>query len=103
MALSFLRKWMKYALVALLAAAGIASAQAQQNCGPHGDLIAHLGDKYQERQLGYGTVGNFAIMEIYASAAGSWTVIVTDVAGKSCIVAAGEGWETTIVADLPDA
>jgi hypothetical protein len=101
MALSFLRKWMQYALAAALLAAGTASTQAQQNCGPHGDLVAHLGDRYQERQLGYGTVGNFAIMEIYVSDTGTWTVIVTDVAGKSCIVAAGEAWETTIAAILP--
>lgn len=103
MALGFFSNWMKYALAAALVAAGIASAQAQQNCGPHGDLVAHLGETYQERQVGYGTIGNFAIMEIYAAATGTWTVIVTDVAGKSCIVAAGEGWESTIVSNLPDA
>lgn len=103
MALGFLPNWMKYGLAAALVAASTASAQAQLNCGPHGDLVAHLGEKYQERQLGYGTIGNFAIMEIYAAAAGTWTVIVTDVAGKSCIVAAGEGWETTIFSSLPDA
>lgn len=102
MALRFFFNWMKYALAAALMATGIVSAQAQQNCGPHGDLVAHLGDKYQERQVGYGAAGAFAIMEIYASATGTWTVIVTDVTGMSCIVAAGEGWETTIASNLPD-
>jgi hypothetical protein len=102
MALKFLRKWMKYALAAALVAASSASAQAQQDCGPHDDLVAHLGDKYQERQLGYGTVGDVAIMEFYVSDTGTWTVIVTDVAGESCIVAAGEGWETTTATLLPD-
>jgi hypothetical protein len=100
MALEF--RWMKYALASALVLASTIAAQAQPNCGPHGDLVAHLSQNYQERQLGYGTVGNFAIVEIYASTAGTWTVVVTDVAGKSCIVAAGEGWETT-VADLPGA
>lgn len=52
--------------------------------------------------MGYGAAGAFAIMEIYASATGTWTVIVTDVTGMSCIVAAGEGWETTIASNLPD-
>lgn len=103
MARRFLSNSVKYALAAALMAAGTASAQAQQNCGPRGDLVAHLGDNYQERQVGYGLAGSFALMEIYASAAGTWTVIVTDVAGKSCIVAAGEGWEITAVSELPDA
>jgi hypothetical protein len=103
MARRFLSNSVKYALAVALMAASIASAHAQQNCGPRGDLVAHLGDKYQERQVGYGVAGAFAIMEIYVSATGTWTVIVTDVAGVSCIVAAGEGWETTIASNLPDA
>ncbi|GLS30343.1 hypothetical protein SAMN04488498_103345 [Mesorhizobium albiziae] len=103
MARRFLSHWIKYALAAVLMATSTAVAQAQQNCGPHADLIAHLHEKYQELQVGYGTVGTIAMMEVYASAAGTWTIIVTDVAGKSCIVAAGEGWETTTAATWPDA
>lgn len=103
MALRFLSNWMKYALASVLMIAGTAVAQAQQNCGPHSDLVAHFGEKYQEQQLGYGMTGNFAVIEVYSSASGTWTIIVTDLAGKSCIVAAGEGWETTLAATLPDA
>ncbi|WP_292658516.1 hypothetical protein [Mesorhizobium sp.] len=33
-------------------------------------------------------------MEVFVADSGSWTVIVTDVAGRSCIVAAGENWES---------
>lgn len=104
MALRFLRRWMKYALAAALVFVGTGSTPAQQNCGRHGDLVAYLGDKYHERQVGYGMAGGFAIVEIYASSdTGTWTMIVTDVAGKSCIVAAGEGLETTLAAKLPGA
>jgi hypothetical protein len=42
------------------------------------------------------------VMEIYTSPEGTWTVLVTDTSGKSCITAAGENWQevTPAVADL---
>jgi hypothetical protein len=41
-------------------------------------------------------VGQAAIVEIYVSASGTWTMLVTDVQGRSCIIATGEGWENTL-------
>ncbi len=103
MALRFLSRWIVSALAAVAIAAGIANAHAQSPCGDHRDLVAYLAERYQERQFAYGTVGNAAIMEVYVSITGTWTVMMTDARGRSCIVAAGDGWETTFVADLPGA
>jgi hypothetical protein len=101
MALRFLFRWMALAVVAM--AANISVAHAQPPCGDHRELVAHLAEKYRERQFAYGTVGNVAIMEVYVSEKGTWTVIMTDPGGKSCIIAAGDGWEVTVTANLPGA
>jgi hypothetical protein len=95
--------WIPRAFAVAAMAATVSVAHAQPPCGDHKELVAHLAEKYQERQYAYGTVGNVAIMEIYVSETGTWTVIMTDPAGKSCIMAAGDGWEATVTADLPGA
>jgi hypothetical protein len=40
--------------------------------------------------------GQAAIFEVFVSASGTWTILMTDVKGQSCILAAGEGWEDTL-------
>jgi hypothetical protein len=43
-------------------------------------------------------VGEAAIVEIYVAANGTWSMLVTDVKGRSCIFATGDGWENTAIA-----
>ncbi|WP_296736555.1 hypothetical protein [Mesorhizobium sp.] len=71
-------------------------AQAQVVCGGHADLVAKLAAGFQEKRLGYGVAGQVAVFEVFVSPAGTWTMLVTDVNGRSCILAAGDGWETTV-------
>lgn len=71
-------------------------AQAQVVCGGRHDIVMQLAQAFQERQDGYGVVSKATIVEIYVSPGGSWTMLVTDVTGRSCILAAGEGWENTL-------
>ncbi|QPC95036.1 hypothetical protein GA829_06890 [Mesorhizobium sp. INR15] len=80
---------------AVMAGLSALPAQAQVVCGGHGDVVARLAQVFQEKQLGYGVVGRAAIIEIYVSASGKWTMLITDVKGQSCILAAGDGWENT--------
>jgi hypothetical protein len=40
------------------------------------------------------------IMEIFVADSGTWTIFATDVAGMSCVVAAGDNWQSTIVAGI---
>jgi hypothetical protein len=103
MALGFLFRWAVRALAVAAMVTTISVAHAEPPCGDHRELVAYLGEKYQERQFAYGTVGNVAIMEVYVSQAGTWTVVVTDPVGKSCILAAGDGWEASATANLPGA
>ncbi|RWK29325.1 hypothetical protein [Mesorhizobium sp.] len=89
---------LKTLILAGALAVGTNAASAQyRHCVEHGDLVAHLSEQFQERQFALGLIGDMAIMEVYVADSGSWTIIVTDVAGRSCIVAAGEHWENMVI------
>lgn len=97
MARKSLLGWVKTLALAgaLAAATNTASAQFHY-CVDHGVLVAHLSEQFQERQFAFGLIGHVAIMEVFVAETGSWTIIVTDVAGRSCIVAAGDNWENVV-------
>jgi hypothetical protein len=96
MARNFLFQWIRMATISAAVALSASAAQAQLICGVHNDLVARLAQAFQEKQLGYGVVGQAAVIEIYVSASGTWTMLITDVKGRSCILAAGDGWEDTL-------
>lgn len=93
--------WMKGLLIALVMAMSshVATAQSEP-CLDHSALVARLVEKYQERQIAFGLIGNMAVMEVFVAESGTWTIIITDVTGRSCIVAAGNNWESTMVAGV---
>ncbi|SUU87949.1 hypothetical protein EDC40_104463 [Aminobacter aminovorans] len=37
-----------------------------------------------------------AIFEIYVADDGTWTVLMSEVTGRSCVLAAGDGWESSV-------
>lgn len=84
------------ALAAVVSIGLMAGPAAAQACSKHDDIVEKLKGKFQEKQLGYGLIGDKAIMEFFASKKGSWTIIVTRSNGISCVVAAGTDWEKTI-------
>ncbi len=75
-------------------------AEAQIGCGMRDVIVARLDQLFHEHRIGYGLVGQVAVVELYVSTAGTWTVLMTDVSGRTCIVGAGEGWENTPMADV---
>ncbi len=83
-----------------LSVIGTASA-AEQICERRDIMVANLTEKYGEavQSIGLDTSGN--LLEIYASAEGSWTALLTSPRGQACVVAAGEAFEQ--VASLPPA
>jgi hypothetical protein len=68
---------------------------AQLFCSDHDAIVAGLTDNFHERRLGYGVASDAAIIEIYISDDGTWTVLMSDVRGRSCVLAAGDGWENS--------
>ncbi len=79
------------ASVLLLLSAAVANAQ--QVCVVHETVVANLAGQYDEQVTARGLFkGGKAVVELFVSKAGTWTVIVTGVNGRSCIVASGESW-----------
>src|SRR5690606_6955111 len=58
-------------------------------CGPRSDVVAQLDGQFSESQKAIGLLGEEAVMEVFVSDHGSWTILTTDVNGVSCLVAAG--------------
>lgn len=98
MAHKFSFRWTRIAVIGTALALSTLSGQAQFICGGHSDLVAGLAQAFQQKQIGYGVVGEAAIVEIYVAANGTWSMLVTDVKGRSCIFATGDGWENTAIA-----
>ncbi|APG83911.1 hypothetical protein [Sinorhizobium americanum] len=84
----------------LLAAATLypqmAGAQAVLNCADRAKVIEFLAKQYSEKQAAVGMVNQQAVMELYAADSGTWTLVITDVSGRSCVILAGKSWETII-------
>jgi hypothetical protein len=68
-------------------------AETQQQCGPRDEVVKVLNAKYQESQRALGLINEKAMMEVYISAQGTWTMVVTNDQGLSCVIAAGESWD----------
>ena len=87
---------MKYALLgalALLLSVGGASA-AHAACKPRTEAVTELKDRWGETPQLMGTMDKGGkVLEFYGNKeTGTWTVIVTDITGISCLRASGEGW-----------
>ena len=88
----------------ILAASPLASATspeassppANAMCGERDAVIAELEQVFAETPMAVGQVDGNAIMEILVSESGTWTILATGTDGMSCIVSAGEGFESTI-------
>ncbi len=85
-----------FAAISLVSVAGIAEAAPQ--CGNHDKIVEVLGDKFKETRRVMGVVNSTAVMEIFMSPQGTWTMVITDTSGTSCITASGEEWQDVPVA-----
>jgi len=71
-----------------------ASAQQQMVCGQRQHLVSHLGRTYSEQPANVGVAATGNLIEVLTSDGGTWTILVTDPKGVTCVVAAGESWES---------
>lgn len=80
-------------MAALLAMSHPAAAQTM--CGPRATIVAQLESKYGEARIGSGLAGSAAVIEFFVSGeTGSWTILRTDAWGLSCMLMAGDGWQS---------
>ena len=74
------------AMLFTLAASPVAAAQ----CAPRQDVAAQLSAKYGEVPRAMGLAANgTAVVDVFASDGGSWTITVTTADGRTCLIAAG--------------
>jgi hypothetical protein len=67
-------------------------------CAERSNVVSTLGFQYKESPRAIGLVSQEAVLELFVSETGSWTVVVTDPEGVSCVLAAGQSWEEIPVA-----
>ena len=68
-------------------------------CSQRDDVLAQLGTKYKEAPSAVGIANNGGLIEVLTSDDGStWTIIVSMPNGTSCLLAAGEDWQSVAAA-----
>lgn len=73
------------------ALSGTAEARGPQ-CAPREALLKSLSKNYKEAPVNMGVTSTGSLIEILASPAGSWTILVTVPGGPTCMVSSGDGW-----------
>ena len=84
----------------VFAAAALAStlliptpSAAQAVCGERTSLLKQLEGKFKESPISMGLASNGSIVELTKSDKGTWTILLTNPGGVTCLIAAGEYWE----------
>jgi hypothetical protein len=87
------------ALLALCFALTLAPAQASAQavaCGPHAKVVDRLFDRYNEKRIALALTSGGQLLEILVSPKGSWTIIITQPNGPSCLVSSGDNWQSIL-------
>lgn len=87
--------------VALMAVA-TPPASAQQMCLVRDDAAVQLQRQYGEQVHALGVVEDGeSIVELFTSANGSWTLLLSNADGHACVIGSGEAW-TALAAQAGD-
>lgn len=90
---------MRSFITGLIAAAGVIAfstvASAQMLCKERSEVIAKLSAGYMEAPVAMGLASNGALIEVLSSARNgeTWTILLTQPNGISCVMATGESWQ----------
>ena len=70
-------------------------ATAQNICTARAEVLGHLDSKFSEAPVAMGLANNGGVIEVLSSGTGTtWTIIITMPNGVTCLLAAGESWES---------
>jgi hypothetical protein len=92
----------RFALGALCAAtcAAPATVLAQEApapeieaCAPRTEIVEKLANDFKEHQQAVGFVNKDAVLEVFVSGKGTWTIIATGTDRNSCVISAGQDWD----------
>jgi hypothetical protein len=71
-----------------------AAAAGTIYCGARPDVVALLASDFREQPSSVGVTGDGQLIEVLTSEENeTWSIVLTDKRGQSCIVATGEGWQ----------
>ena len=89
-------------IVILLSLSGQSFAQMAAACGDRGSIAEKLDEGYSEQPIAMGLSADGSVVEVFAAVSGTFTIIVTQPSGISCILVTGESWEgmAALKADL---
>lgn len=82
------------AIAAAVVMLGATPTSAQTVCGDRSKMVGYLDRDYEEARSGLGLASNGAVVELYTAKTGTWTMLITQPGGKTCVIGSGEGWET---------
>lgn len=83
---------LSFGLAAMIFAAQAAHAEAPF-CAARAEVVAQLASQYEESRRSIGVAANNAVVELYASEQGTWTILATMPDGTACLIASGESFE----------
>ena len=80
--------------IAMIAAS---PALADVICNPRSEFVEHLKEKYDEQSFAFGLNNDGRLLELFATSdRKTWTLLITDTRGISCVVTSGENWQKAI-------
>jgi len=80
------------AVTALVTATGPARA-AQAPCNTRATVLTTLEKDYGEKPVAFGITGKGSMVQVIAAKDGkTWTIVIHDPSGTSCLIAAGQTW-----------
>jgi len=66
---------------------------AQPICGARQSLLDNLAKHHGEAPVAIGLAASGQVVEILVGPTGSWSIVVNNPDGRSCLMGAGEGWQ----------
>lgn len=93
-------RWILIGLIAVAAVLPQRPAGAQSMCGTRAHFVKTLAERYQESPRFIAVAARSMLMEVFASKAGTWTILMTRPDKITCIFAAGDSWEALPVIEI---
>ena len=80
---------------------GVKVARAEPPCASHEAVSKQLEQRHAEVPVAMGLAASGKLLQVFASADGaSWTVVLIEPDGTSCIAASGQYWQTVTEKNL---
>ena len=65
-------------------------------CNARDNVVSALAEQFSEIPVANGLTQGGQLMEVFASAQGTWTLILSLPSGQSCLIANGDDWDGSV-------